>query len=259
MGILINHAHRSKIAGVNGHSIPVATVHTEKNVSEILQSGCWSGQKVMILGGGPSMKGMRFDQMPIGLKIGINKAFQDYPVNVNYAMDKRFFDEITYPQKADPKNADLRQKWAAFAGIRVFLRVDPQDKFGPSVYLVENVTQKAISFDLTVGIYGGKNSGFGALMLAIALGCTKIGLLGYDMKVDTEQKRTHWHEGYWHQQHRDIDEELRSMQVKLDAFREEFEEFADSIRQHDIQVYNLYRGSALNCFPKVTMDEFARL
>lgn len=259
MGILINHAHESKIVGVSGRSIPVTTVRSEKHVVEVLQSGCWSGQKVMILGGGPSMKGMRFDRMPVCLKIGINKAFTDYPVNVNYSMDTRFFDELTYPQKADPGNAELREKWAAFAGIRVFLRVNPQERFGPNVYVVDNLPQKVISYDLSIGIYGGKNSGFGALMLAIALGCTRIGLLGYDMKVDTEQKRTHWHGGYWHQRTRTIDEELASMQGKLDAFREEFEEFAGSIRQYDIQVYNLYSGSAMECFPKVTMDEFARM
>jgi len=247
------------VSGVSGHPIPVTTVRSEKNISEILPSGCWSGQKVMILGGGPSMKGLRFDQMPVGLKIGVNKAFVDYPVNVNYAMDRRFFDELTYPQKADPKNSDLRQRWSAFAGIKVFLRINRQENFGPSVFLVENVPQKVVSYDLATGIYGGSNSGFGALMLAIALGCTKIGLLGYDMKVDTKQKKTHWHDGYWHQRNKTVDEELASMQVKLNGFREDFEEFADSIRQHDIQVYNLYRGSAMNCFPKVTMEDFTRL
>lgn len=259
MGILINHAHGTKVTGVIGHAIPVTTVQTEKNISEILPPGCWSGQKIMILGGGPSMRGLRFDQMPIGLKIGVNKAFVDYPVNVNYSMDKRFFDELTYPQKNDPKNADLRQKWATFSGVKVFLRVDRRDTFGPSVFLVENVPQKVISYDLVMGIYGGTNSGFGAMMLAIALGCTTIGLLGYDMKVDVEHKRTHWHDGYYHQRVRTIDDELTSMQMKLNSFREEFEEFAGAIRNCGVQVYNLNRDSALDCFPKVNVDEFAKL
>lgn len=259
MGTTINHSHRTKIVGVSGHSIPVETVRTDKNITEVLQSGSWYGQKVLLVGGGPSMCGLGFGQMPTCLKIGINKAFVDYPVNVNYSMDKRFFDELTYPQKADPNNAILRQKWSEFAGTKVFLRVDPKDKFGSSVHLVENVSQKAISFDLSIGIHGGKNSGFGALMLAIALGCVKIGLLGYDMKVDTNKKRTHWHNGYWHQTTRSIDDELTAMQTKLNGFREEFDEFADAIRQYDIQVYNLNRDSALSCFPKVNMDEFARL
>lgn len=259
MGMLINHARMTRISGVGSHDLKVTHVVTEKHITEILPSGCWFNQKVLLLGGGPSMEGLNPDQLPPYLKIGINKTFVSYPVNINYSMDKRFFDELTYPQKADPRNPALREKWSAFAGIKVFLRTNRQEKFGPSVFLVEDIGQKVVSYDLSVGIYGGKNSGFGALMLAMALGCAKIGLLGYDMKVDTIRKRTHWHGGYWHQATKPIDEELSSMQIKLNAFREEFEEFADTIKSHGISVYNLNKNSALNCFPKMSMDEFIRV
>jgi hypothetical protein len=259
MGILINHAHHARITGVESRSIPVLGVRNERNITEVLQSGSWLGQKVVIIGGGPSIRGLKFENMPAGRKIGINKAFVDYPVDVNYCMDSRFYDDLTYPQKADPKNAELRMKWSNFVGIKVFLRPDQKTKFGPEVFLVNNVPQKAISFDLSVGIYGGRNSGFGALMLAVALGCTKIGLLGYDMKVDNGFHRTHWHDGYWHQTTRSIDEELKSMQGKLDGFKEEFVEFADVIKQQGADVYNLNLSSALTCFQKITMDDFTRI
>lgn len=259
MGVLINHARHARVNGLVNRptSIPIRTP-TCKKITEVLQSKAWLDQKVLILGGGPSMMGIKPDELPPSLKIGINKAFTEYQTNVNYAMDIQLHDALSYPQKHDPGNPALRQKWASFSGIKLFLRLESSTKFSPDVYVVDNL-HKTISYDLSAGIYGGKNSGFGAMMLAIALGCNRIGLLGYDMKVDGSRKRTHWHNGYWHQTVRSIDEELKSMQDKLNKFREEFEEFADAIKQGGISVFNLNKDSALQCFPKITMNDFVSM
>ena len=95
-----------------------------------------------------------------------------------------------------------------------------------------------MSKDITHGIYGGNNSGFGALMLAIALGANPIYLLGYDMKIES---KTHWHSGYPNQNA----EKLRN---RLLIFKKQFEEFANPIKKLGIDIVNLNPNSALSCF-----------
>jgi hypothetical protein len=117
--------------------------------------------------------------------------------------------------------------------------------------LVNSLSDKAISFDLEKGIWAGSNSGFGALMLAIALGCTKIGLLGYDLKIDSTNNKTHWHNGYDFQQ-------VDSLQTKLERFKMCFEEFSDSIAKLGIDVINLNSDSDLKCFRKDSISTFLK-
>jgi hypothetical protein len=123
--------------------------------------------------------------------------------------------------------------------------------FNENVYYVPDLGRVGISFDLGMGIYKGNNSGCGALMLAVALGCTKIGLLGYDFKVQ-EDGKTHCHSGY-------RDTTINKFQGRLDNFRGCMEEIGPLISELNVLVYNLNPDSALQCFEKITWDEFQKL
>jgi hypothetical protein len=161
-------------------------------------------------------------------------------------MDIRFLDYI----KADgriglPEDKGILQKWNSCASIKVSVTSnnDKRRSFfqnNTNLVVLNRIRQRTISLDTKIGIYPGNNSGYGALMLAIALGFKKIFLLGYDMKISNG--RTHFHEGYPNQQ-------LRVQERHLSNFKRLFEATADSIKKIGIEVVNLTPDSALTCFP----------
>lgn len=223
-----------------------------KCITEVLPSCAWIGRRCFIIGGGPSLSGFNYSILDNELTIGINKAFVGYHAVVNYSMDPRFYDMVTYQSPTDPKVKMLHQEWLRYHGIKVFMRHNDKLKFDSTVYYVNDLGKVAVSFDLDAGIYKGNNSGCGALMLAIGLGCDKIGLLGYDMKIDKEHDKTHWHDGY------DFGCNS-SFHEKLDNFIDCFNEIADAISDHNIKVFNLNPDSKLTCFPKNDIDSFLKL
>jgi len=248
MGFVIKHNKSTSI-------IPTKSmVCKAHNITSILSSGAWEGKRCFLLGGSPFLKDFDFNLIENELTIGVNKSFIKFPCMINYAMDVRFYDMVSYSSKKDIKKNNLHQEWIAYEGIKVFPRRSPKFVFDDSVYVVNSLSNKALSFDLEKGIWLGNNSGFGALMLAICLGCKEIGLLGYSMMVDTKNKKTHWHNGYENQG-------FDSFQRKLDRFRVCFEEFASTIVQQGINVVNLVEkseDSKLTCFSKDSLKNFLR-
>jgi len=219
-------------------------------VSEVLPSGCWKGERCVILGGGPSLRGFDFRVLDGMHTIGINKMFQLYPSEVHYSMDHTFFEMVELNRKPSQDHYRLHQDWVRYDGIKVFMRAQRQ-VFNENVYYVNDLGKKAISFDLKEGIYKTNNSGGGALMLAVALGCTEIGLLGYDFKVVENGKTvtTHCHDGYDHGT-------IRSLLRNLENFRNCIEEIGPCLLKMGISVYNLNPDSALQCFEKISWKDF---
>jgi len=245
MGTLIGHTKTTMIIPTKG------TACRASRITDILPSGAWKGKTCFLIGGGPSLKDFDFNLIKNELTIGINKSFTKFSTTINYAMDMRFYDMVTYAQNSTWKEA--HQQWLAYKGIKLFMRNSGKFKFDSSVYVVNNIDKKVLSFDLAKGIWPGNNSGFGALQLAVALGCSRIGLLGYDLKVQENQKKikTHWHEGYGF-------EGVKSFQSKLNKFKMCFEEFSSVILQQNIEVVNLNPDSALKCFPFDTIGNFLK-
>lgn len=230
-------------SGKKPYRIPI-TVKDEVRAQElcwILKSGSWKEKRCFLIGGGPSLLEthvQRFLEDHIKsrkeLSIGTNKAFIWNPT-LNYAMDISFY-----------QLANSLPAWKEYKGIKVFLYRNRCSQFDEDVYIVRSLPKIEISFDLQKGIWPGNNSGFGALMLAVALGAKKIGLLGYDFYV--EDNRTHWHEGYGAKP--DI------METALHRFIRSFEEVEPDLQAHGIKVVNLNPKSELRCFPFSTIEEF---
>lgn len=217
------------------------------NISTVLRSGCWEGQTCFILGGGPTLEGFNYQWLEGQKTIGINKTFTTFSATLNYSMDYDFFDLVQF-KASDPraKEHPLYEAWMAYRGMKVFLHHDEHDRFANGVYYVNEITQKGISFDLERGIFPGNNSGCGALMLAVALGCKKIGLLGYDLKV--QGTKTHWHEGYGYP--------LKNVVKSLEDFRSVIDEWGPVILSMGIKVFNLSPNSALRSFPRCDIRTF---
>jgi len=245
MGVTIKHNKSTRIIAASER------VCLAKPISEILSSTSWKDRRCFLIGGGPSLRNFNFNCIRNELTIGINKSFTKFPTTINFGMDMGFYDKVTYDAPTEPERIELHRQWLDYKGIKVFLK-RRNFKLDSDVYVVEDLRkEKVLSFDLKRGIFGGNNSGFGALMLAIALGATKIGLLGYDMKVDDQTKRTHWHSGYQGQR-------FHSMQNKLDKFQIYFNVFAPTIAKEGIKVVNLSSSSRLECFEKDSLENFLR-
>lgn len=202
------------------------------------------------------MSGLNLSKLNGELVVGINKAFVHGQVVVNYSMDHNFYESLVHPGK-DQRSIQLSSLWRSFGGIRLFLKREKDTYSG--VYTINKIERKVISYDPAVGIYGSTNSGFGAMMFAISLGCKHIGLIGYDMKIDRDGDRTHWHEGYPHSMVTPRKEVLDSEERKLLKFKKEFEEFAPTLRDAGIKIINLNPNSGLDCFDKMTIDRFMGL
>jgi len=211
-----------------------------------LTNSIWSGKRCFILGGGYSLENFNFKSLCGELTIGINKVFVKFSPTINYSMDWGFHQTITGPPNGEKDQATLQQKWKAYKGLKVFLsRNVAQDKeLSKGIFVVRNAVQKDLTFDLQAPMFLGGNSGFGALMIAIALGANPIYLLGYDMCVDDKANRTHWHKGY-------VKHNIRSTASVLKEYRKEFNAYAGKIRAQNISVVNVNSSSKLDCFDKL--------
>jgi len=217
-----------------------------KRLVEVFSSGCWSGKRCFLIGGGCSLRGFNPARLDGELTIGINKAFEIFNSTINYGMDVSFYEYLITKPK-DKNQANLQEKWKTYPGIRSFLLDRSGYSFGEDIYVVDRIDSFLISFNLELGIFGGTNSGFGALMLAISLAASPIYLLGYDMKILKDKNETHWHSGY-------PKVKVGTMSRKLRKFQDEFERFAPQIASRGIQVINLNQESALECFPKMDIE-----
>jgi len=206
-----------------------------------LNSRSWAGRRCFIIGGGESLKGFDFSRLNNELTIGINKSFECYPkATINYSMDVAFYNKLQQGQFKDINGNNLWDRWVDFQGIRVFLTPMGKKEFGKELYLVRREWKPIINKqNLDNGIYGGANSGVGAINLAISLGSTEIYLLGYDLKCVAQ---THWHNGY-------EPRELEKFNKKLKEYCVEITKLFASAKSVGVNIYNSNLNSALKCFP----------
>jgi hypothetical protein len=215
-------------------------------VTDRLNSNSFLNRRCFIIAGGESLQGFDYNRLSNDLSIGINKSFQYFKdATINYSMDQDFYDKIHDGRLSKFSNIDVLQKWNEFRGIRIFLCPLSIKQFEKDVYLIKRTHSDIISRDLSYGIYPGRNSAVGALMLAIALGANPIYLLGYDMHAKT---KSHWHDGY-------PDRDLVQFNHKLEDYRKEFEALAPMIADSGFTVYNTNPDSSLRCFEFADIDK----
>ena len=91
----------------------------------------------------------------------------------------------------------------------------------------------------------GSNSGYAAINLAALFGAKRIILLGYDMKVQSNG-RTHWH---------DQPRPDGFASIIKDSFLPCLESLVEPLKAAGVEVLNATPGSALACWPMVTLEE----
>ena len=87
-------------------------------------------------------------------------------------------------------------RYRTLTGLKVMLLVDPNPHLDADVWIVPGRIERCIG-SIREGLGHGLNSGYGALMLAIALGCDPIYLVGFDMEGNVASNtQSWWHDGY---------------------------------------------------------------
>jgi len=222
---------------------------TKKPLFSVLKGGEWRDQRCFVVGGGPSLRGFDFWRLKgQGRIIVCNKAFLNVPfADMMIAMDADLYRWINSGaltnKPADKK--DIQTKFRKFQGLKVWIEVGNNRM--DNVHYVHSFRLPQVTRRFTQGIYTGNNTGTGALMAAVTLGCNPIYLLGIDGRH--EGKRSHYHSGY----------PGRPQMAKTAAsFVPTFNRVAKPIKKAGVKVISLNPRSAVRCFPFSTIDEVLR-
>ena len=229
------------------NQIATTNMYTKnRRITEKYNSYSLLGKKCFIIASGPSLSnGIDFEPLKNEFTIGINREFERYPTNLLYCMDYEFYSNTIAKKFDEIYRTNVLEKFLQFKGDKVFPAVAADWKFGHCIYVVNrNYVEEINRVDLDKGVYVGTNSGFGAVMLAISMGCRDIYLLGFDMKTTD---KTHSHTGYKCQSVEECNE-------RTNRFREEFEKWAPRFITEKVNITVCYQDnpeeSSLNCFTK---------
>jgi hypothetical protein len=217
---------RQQTAEVNVKSQPVIN----GPLCSVLDDGAWKGERCFIIGGGESLKGFDFSRLAGELTIGVNRAYQVIDPTILFTMDSRFTDWAR-----TGKIGGLEQ-WNSLGAVKVIWRARPATPID-GFYTVEAAKDDAFNPSIRKGLPRMNNSGFGAVALAIALGCSEIYLLGFDMRGGGNGKQVWWHDGY---------PSVQNSSVYVDMI-EQFEQHAEAMKSR-ARIINCNPDSTLTCF-----------
>ena len=113
-----------------------------------------------------------------------------------------------------------------------------------SVTLLRNTGKDGLETDPT-GLRTGGNSGAAAINLAVHFGAARILLLGYDMGAD--RRRAHWFG--------DHPPELKRARSPFHSFMARMATQVAPLRALGVEVLNCSRRTALECFPRVRLED----
>ena len=176
----------------------------------------WTGQTAIIVASGPSAAGTDFDLLVGHRVIAINRSWELVPwADVLFGMDGQF--------------------WHHHQGVPTF---------GGRKVTASNLAAQAFGLDLLFSP-SGNNSGVRALYLAEAYGVTRALLVGFDMHP---KAGVHWHEKHGGVTHNPGVPEMRQWRAEMDRI-------APVLAKRGMTVINCTPGSALTCFPKMSLRE----
>ena len=206
----------------------------------MIRDGMWDGLDVVVIGGGPSLRGVDW-QLPLagsGMRtIGANRAGEVFGCDVHIGMDWTYW-------KAGAERS--------VSGCRV--QVDHGEKLGAVDVVLpcaapagtpNRHSDLAWGRTLAEGVGCAGNSGFAGLNLADILGARTIYLLGFDMQGEAGRV-THWHEGYG---------EKPPADSICDRWLAAFRWAAPKVRARVVVLEVDVGDSRLDCFPKQLAGE----
>lgn len=203
-----------------------------------LTDGAWTGRRVFVLGGGPSLRDVDISSLAGETTLGLNWAFVHNPTAA-LVYDKRLMDAV-----------GQSPAWRGYGGAKFWLNSEAPQM--PDDVLYHGARQlRAARPDpaypkwprrLSDGLYRGNNAGSAGICLADVLGASAIYLLGFDLRLG--DAGPNWHDLY--------PEQWRAKQAQLDSYRKDLDKVSWWVRG---KVFNLTPGSALLAFPQATLAE----
>lgn len=205
-------------------------------LSDIMPDMAWKGERCFVVGGGPSL--IEFDWELLrnaGRIIAVNRAIEKVPwADMMFSMDSRLYQ--WYHERSLEMRPEAVEAYRRFKGLKVWLDSHCYT-FHPDIHMVRFLGKSGMSLSLQRGIYSGGNSGYSGMMLAVAMGCNPIILLGFDMGHD--HGKSHFHDGY----------PLRSCNPLTRTWIQGFNDAAPRLKDAGIQVINANPYSNIRCFP----------
>ncbi len=195
----------------------------------------WRGQTVVLVGSGPSANDVNLSVVRDRARVVVvNDSWRLAPwADILYASDHEWWS----------KNNGLPD----FKGIRATTDDQAANDFGLCFAYCRRVLDNLI-VDRSGDIGWGGNSGFGALNLAVKFGVSRIVLVGYDMTTDYG---LHWHKDHGSGLH-------NPSQKNIGRWRRAIDNAAPVLESLSIQTFNASPISALQAYPKVSLDEVFR-
>jgi hypothetical protein len=193
----------------------------------------WTGQTGVIVASGPSAK-----DVPLELARGVARF-----ITINSSWQLAPWADVLY-------GCDFAW-WRSVGGCPEFLglKISQDRRAINEAWGIKKIDLKrgdnTIEFERP-GIVGwGSNSGFHSLNLAIQFGCSKILLVGYDMRLDGG---LHWHGSHPKGMNNPNITNIAIMRSAVDGV-------AKSIAERGIRVINCSPVSALENYPKMEFAE----
>ncbi len=197
----------------------------------------WEDKKVLLVGGGPSLRGVDFKRFAWTHRIvvGINQSMWDVPCDAGVSMDYLFC------QRNHDRLAQFARDHELYlaVGNKLYEHMAPI----PGAIYLKTFERGGLSFDPEYVCRGG-TSGYTALNVAVLKLARVIVLLGYDYGA-AGTGRHHYHDAYpW----------MRANAENWKAWAKHYDHAASDCEKHGIVVINASPQSALTCFTKCPID-----
>lgn len=223
--------------------------------SEVLP--LWAGQTAVVIGGGASLT---LEQVMHVQQAHERRAVKCIVVNdgylvagwadVHYAADAHWHRwhcaGIEKPMLG-LSAAQVSSMWASFAGQKCTIQSSGGTVEDVGVHMMRNRDfpdhGEGLSLDPRY-LVTGRNSGFQSLNLAVLAGAKRIILVGFDGKPGIDG-HDHFHGGHPRQTPEAVYPLYRSAMVAASA----------ALRNVGVEVLNCTPGSAIDCFPRVDLED----
>lgn len=196
----------------------------------------WVNSTVVIVGGGPSLRGFDFAGIEKHRSIAVNTAFQLVPkADVLFYADTRWWRwhgaevKKTFKGSRIVTTSSASQAYLDPAVVRMGRDYRYQDNDEP--------------LSLTPGYLSGSDSGYMSINLAVQMGASRIILLGYDMGFDGNI--SHWHDDH------PIQSKLTDY---VDRFAPTYPKLVESLHKRGIEILRC-TPSALTMIPEMPWAE----
>ncbi len=214
----------------------------------------WAGETAVLVGGGPSLSEEQVERVRAAHEAGrvrvvaVNDAYLRLPcADVCYFADSHWWKwHYEGIEKPGLSAGEVRERFATFAGQKCSIQNSGANIHDELVHILRNkhfpMNGNGLSLD-PAALVTGRHGGFQALNLAVLAGAKRALLLGYDGRRGANG--THW----FGQHPRPTPE------AAFAEYRRAFSAAERDLQRAGVEVINCTPGSAIDSFPKVSLNE----